>query len=92
MSNLYLIFGYTEEKGVTKDGGILEWSHGCNGSKHADYLTEIFRNVDGDVEHAVSLTIVERKLCDQSCGIKGWFIHPSPTKANLEVETSRSSG
>lgn len=77
MSNLYLIFKHSSEKGVTKDGGILEWSHGCNGSKHADCLNQVFRNLNGDVEYAISITIVERGPCDQTCGIRGWFVHPS---------------
>lgn len=73
----YRIYGCTEEKGVTKDGGKLEWQHGCNGECHVDLLIEVFYDQEGEVTYATNLVDIERGPCDHTCGTacKGKFLY-----------------
>ncbi|GEM_PF-4461811 len=95
MGTTYRIFEHNTEIGITKDGGTLEWSRGCNGERHGDMLVEIFYGVSRkDVVYAVHLIDIDRGACDKTCGHKdlGFFHCESrhDTGQELVAKTART--
>ena len=48
---------------------------------------KVFRNEEGEVEHAEHLATVERGACNNTCGTErlGGFIYPSSVPAEAEL-------
>lgn len=85
MNNHYRVYAI-EEKDRSSDRIRREWTRGCNGEKHVDYLDKVFYSEEGVVEYAEKLETVERGACDNTCGTerRGRFLYPPSPVARSE--------